>query len=121
MIIAKLVKPDTLDVDGKTYAAGEAFPFTKGDAQKMVKAMKKRGISVEVSYEDIGSVVETGRQVDPEKDAQRNASPDSGQSAARRGDGDAGGKQDNRGGSDGNVGALGKKSGRPRGRPRGNA
>lgn len=52
MLWARLVRPETLDVDGKTYSAGQALPLTKGQAQQLAKALRRDGIDAGFKYED---------------------------------------------------------------------
>jgi hypothetical protein len=52
MLWARLVKPETLCVNGNTFDAGDALPLTKGQAQQLAKALRREGIEAEFEYED---------------------------------------------------------------------
>lgn len=52
MLMARLVRPDTLCVHGNTFGAGDALPLTKGQAQQLAKALRREGIEAEFEYED---------------------------------------------------------------------
>lgn len=69
MLMARLVKPETLDVDGATYSAGDGLPLTKGQAQQLAKALRRNGIEAEFTYENRADDQLRGRHDAEHKDA----------------------------------------------------
>ena len=44
MIVAVLIRPETLTVDGVEYGIGMDLPLNKGQAQQHIKMMRARGV-----------------------------------------------------------------------------
>ena len=88
MLWARLVKPATLDVDGKTYSAGDALPLTKGQAQQLAKALRREGIDAGFDYEDrADNLIRERPDAEHQDNSHGNTGVDNGANAAGHGSG----------------------------------
>lgn len=90
MIYARLERPEVLEVDGKEYRAGELTPLLKGQAQQLVKALRREGIDAGFTYEDQADDNVRGRyDVGDQDNDKRDASIERSAGAKGRGQGGA--------------------------------